>query len=123
MSRQPSDELARLSSEGLLRSLRPLQSPAGPLVTRDDRILHNFAANDYLGLANDPRLAEAFIEGIRRYGSSSPPPASSPALLPPTQPSKKTSPPPRAPRRPLSSLPASPPPSAASPPSQAPATP
>ena len=30
----------------------------------------NLASNNYLGLADDPRLAEAAIEGIRKYGVS-----------------------------------------------------
>lgn len=53
----------------MLRSLRPLDSPAGPKVIREGRELWNFASNDYLGLASHPALAEAFIEGIRRYGA------------------------------------------------------
>lgn len=31
----------------------------------------NFASNDYLGLATDPRLAEAMAQGAYRYGSGS----------------------------------------------------
>lgn len=65
----PQEELAQLASEGLLRSLRPLDSPAGPRVIRGDRALWNFASNDYLGLAAHPALAEAFIEGVRKYGA------------------------------------------------------
>jgi 8-amino-7-oxononanoate synthase len=71
MTLDPADELRELADGGLLRTLRPLDSPAGPKVVRDGRELHNFASNDYLGLANDPELADAFIEGIRRYGSGS----------------------------------------------------
>lgn len=55
----------------MLRSLRPLDSPAGPKVIREGHELWNFASNDYLGLASHPALAEAFIEGIRRYGAGS----------------------------------------------------
>ena len=64
----PQEELAALESAGLLRALRPLDSPAGPQVLREGRELWNFASNDYLGLASHPALAEAFIEGIRKYG-------------------------------------------------------
>jgi len=62
-------ELSELASAGLLRTLRPLESGAGPRVARDGRELWNFASNDYLGLAAHPALAEAFIEGIRKYGA------------------------------------------------------
>jgi 8-amino-7-oxononanoate synthase len=65
----PRQELAELAAAGLLRTLRPLDSPAGPRVIRDGRELWNFASNDYLGLAAHPALAEAFIEGIGRFGS------------------------------------------------------
>jgi 8-amino-7-oxononanoate synthase len=65
----PRQELAELAAAGLLRTLRPIDSPAGPRVSHDGRELWNFASNDYLGLAPHPALAEAFIEGIRRYGS------------------------------------------------------
>ena len=65
----PRQELAALAEAGLLRSLRPLESPAGPRVRRDGRELWNFASNDYLGLAAHPALAEAFIEGLQHYGA------------------------------------------------------
>ena len=65
----PRQELAELAASGLLRTLRPLESPAGPRVIRDGRELWNFASNDYLGLAAHPALAEAFIEGVRKFGA------------------------------------------------------
>jgi 8-amino-7-oxononanoate synthase len=65
----PRQELADLAAAGLLRTLRPLDSPAGPRVTREGRELWNFASNDYLGLAAHPALAEAFIAGIRDFGA------------------------------------------------------
>ncbi|MFD0894554.1 8-amino-7-oxononanoate synthase [Luteolibacter ambystomatis] len=71
MATDPAAELEALSAAGLLRVLRPLDSPAGPQVMRDGRALHNFASNDYLGLAGHPRLAESFIEGVKRYGAGS----------------------------------------------------
>lgn len=65
----PRQELAGLADAGLLRTLRPLDSPAGPRVIRDGRELWNFASNDYLGLAVHPELVEAFIEGLRTFGA------------------------------------------------------
>lgn len=70
MSRaDPRQELAELAAAGLLRTLRPLDSPAGPRVLREGRELWNFASNDYLGLTSHPALAEAFIEGVQRHGA------------------------------------------------------
>ena len=36
---------------------------------RPDIGLHDFAGNDYLGLAQDPRLAEAQADGAKRFGA------------------------------------------------------
>lgn len=69
MPRTPGNELQGISSDGLLRSIRPLDSGGGPSVARNGRRLHNFASNDYLGLSVHPALTDAFIEGIKRYGS------------------------------------------------------
>ncbi len=69
--RSPEAELEDLAAAGLRRTLRPLDSPAGPRVLREGRELWNFASNDYLGLAGHPALAEAFIAGIREYGAGS----------------------------------------------------
>lgn len=67
--RTPADELLELHRDGLLRHLRPLDSPAGPRVVRDGSPLWNFASNDYLGLAHHPDLANALIEGVQRFGA------------------------------------------------------
>ena len=65
----PATQLTELESVGLLRSLRPLDGPAGPQVGREGRVLHNFSSNDYLGLANHPRIKAALIEGVERFGA------------------------------------------------------
>lgn len=67
----PSDSLRELSALGLLRSLRPLDSPAGPKVKRGESIVLNFASNDYLGLSNHPVITAAMAEGVRNFGAGS----------------------------------------------------
>ncbi len=67
----PAEELRKLQAEGLLRALQPLDSPAGPRVTRGGRELWNFSSNDYLGLARHPEIEAALIEGVHRYGAGS----------------------------------------------------
>ncbi|MES2995919.1 MAG: 8-amino-7-oxononanoate synthase [Verrucomicrobiota bacterium] len=71
MTRTPAAELAQAARDGLLRKLHPLESAHSARVIRNGRELWNFASNDYLGLARHPRLAEAFIDGIRRWGAGS----------------------------------------------------
>ena len=61
-------QLEALKAQGLLRSRRLLQSPQQVQATVDSRQLVAFCSNDYLGLAADPRLRDAVIEGVHRYG-------------------------------------------------------
>jgi 8-amino-7-oxononanoate synthase len=63
------EELAALEARGLLRTLEPLSSPQGPVVRMAGRELINLSSNDYLGLAADVRVAAAFAEGLRRWGT------------------------------------------------------
>jgi len=52
--------------------LRPLSSfESGARVTYQGRLLLNLASNDYLGLKNDPRLAEAARKAARKWGMGS----------------------------------------------------
>jgi len=67
----PAETLRELENEGLLRQLRPLGSGSGPQVIRDGKELWNFASNDYLGLSHHPKVTDAFIEGIQRFGAGS----------------------------------------------------
>jgi 8-amino-7-oxononanoate synthase len=65
----PAESLRALEAEGLLRRLRPLDSPGGAQVTREGKTLWNFASNDYLGLARHPEITAALVEGAQRYGA------------------------------------------------------
>ncbi len=67
----PAEELQKLRADGLLRDLKPLDSPTGPRVNRGGRELWNFASNDYLGLARHPEIEAALVEGVRKYGAGS----------------------------------------------------
>ncbi|MGE0355574.1 MAG: 8-amino-7-oxononanoate synthase [Burkholderiales bacterium] len=60
--------LEGLARDGLLRTRRVLDSAQGPVVREGGRELANFASNDYLGLANHPRIREAARAAIDRYG-------------------------------------------------------
>lgn len=61
-------ELAELAARGLSANIRVIDSPMDAWVTIDGRRVLNFCANNYLGLANHPRLREAAKRAIDRYG-------------------------------------------------------
>jgi 8-amino-7-oxononanoate synthase len=52
----------------LLRQLTPLAHGTTPWLTIEDRRLLNLSSNNYLGLADHPRLKEAAQAAIRDYG-------------------------------------------------------
>jgi 8-amino-7-oxononanoate synthase len=64
----PRQQLDALAEKHLLRSLNPFPS-TGVRTTAEGSQLWNFASNDYLGLAHHPAIAEAFIEGIHKFGT------------------------------------------------------
>ncbi len=61
-------ELADLERQGLRRHRRLLDSQQGAHVRVAGRDYLSFCSNDYLGLAADPRIAEAAVESIRKLG-------------------------------------------------------
>jgi len=61
-------ELAALEHEGLLSQTRTVESAQGAWVTMDGKRVLNLCANNYLGLANHPRLREAAHTAIERFG-------------------------------------------------------
>jgi 8-amino-7-oxononanoate synthase len=61
-------ELEALRARSLDRHLREITVAQGPEVEIGDRRLINFSSNDYLGLANDPRLREAATAAIDEFG-------------------------------------------------------
>ncbi len=61
-------ELAGLEAQGLRRYRRERTGPQGVYVRVDGQDLLNFASNDYLGLAADPRLAYAVRQALEETG-------------------------------------------------------
>ncbi|WP_122642156.1 glycine C-acetyltransferase [Luxibacter massiliensis] len=68
------DEVADIKAAGLFKGESPITSPQGAKVKLEDgREVINMCANNYLGLANDPRVIDAAVKsyGERGYGLSS----------------------------------------------------
>jgi len=60
--------LAEQQAGGLTRRHRLVEGPQQRRLQVHGRELINFSSNDYLGLANDPAVRQAFIEGVDQYG-------------------------------------------------------
>lgn len=61
-------ELKNLKEAGLYNNIRTLGSPQGAWLEVDGRKVLNFCSNNYLGLANDPRMVAAAQDALQRYG-------------------------------------------------------
>jgi 7-keto-8-aminopelargonate synthetase-like enzyme len=61
-------QLEALRARSLDRHLREISGVQGAEIEIGGRWLGNFSSNDYLGLANDPRLRAAAIEAINELG-------------------------------------------------------
>ena len=62
-------KLDDLDERSLRRRLRVSGAPTGPVVEFNGRKLHNYASNDYLGLAEHPEVIEAAVRATRDYGA------------------------------------------------------
>lgn len=65
------DRLSQQRQQGLYRQRHAIDHRQGNTIIVDGKRLVNFASNDYLGLANDPRLINALKDGADRYGVGS----------------------------------------------------
>jgi glycine C-acetyltransferase len=66
-----SDELESLKQQGLYRPLRILESEQSAHATFDHKSVVNLSSNNYLGLTTHPRLREAALEAVRKFGAGS----------------------------------------------------
>ena len=66
-----SDELESLKQQGLYRPLRVLESEQAAHATFDHRSVVNLSSNNYLGLTTHPKLRDAALEAVRKYGAGS----------------------------------------------------
>ena len=62
------NELDALKAQGLFTTIRTLSSPQGAWLEVDGRRVLNLCSNNYLGLANHPRLKGAAQRAIETYG-------------------------------------------------------
>lgn len=61
-------ELDSLAEQGLYKDERIIQSPQGAEVVVGGKKILNFCANNYLGLASDPRVVEAARKTLSEWG-------------------------------------------------------
>ena len=62
-------ELDKIREDGLFKAERVITSPQGSSIrVADGAEVLNFCANNYLGLADDPRIIEAAKEALDRWG-------------------------------------------------------
>jgi 8-amino-7-oxononanoate synthase len=69
MSTDIEDRLAEIRNRGLYRRMRCVSGPQGPRVLLDGRPVLLMCSNNYLGLADHPRVREAAAEAAMRYGA------------------------------------------------------
>ena len=62
------DELKNLRETGLYNTIRTLGSAQGAWLVVDGKRVLNFCSNNYLGLANHPRLVKAAKQAMDSYG-------------------------------------------------------
>jgi glycine C-acetyltransferase len=63
-----SGELCALQDQGLRTTIRTIGSPCGPWMTVDGKRVLNFCTNNYLGLANHPKLKAAASQAVEDWG-------------------------------------------------------
>ena len=93
------ERLQELKELGLYRRMRLISGPQGPRVVLDGKPVLLLCSNNYLGLADHPRVREAAADAAMRWGvgagarSSCPTPAATPRRRRPS--ASRRRPPPR----------------------------
>jgi glycine C-acetyltransferase len=62
------DEIQNLKDAGLYNRIRTLGSAQGAWLVVDGKRVLNFCSNNYLGMANHPRIVAAACEATQKYG-------------------------------------------------------
>jgi len=65
------DQIEQWRQEGTYQRLRILQSASAAESRFDGKLVINLASNNYLGLTTHPKLREAAIEAVRKFGAGS----------------------------------------------------
>ena len=71
MDRLLQENLEKRRIQHLYRSRVRVDSACSDQLSVNGKKVHNFCSNDYLGLADNPAIAEAFKQGIDDYGTGS----------------------------------------------------
>ena len=66
-----SEQLQSWRAAGTYQKLRVLESACEPMSRFDGREVINLASNNYLGLADHPKLVEAAVAATKKYGAGS----------------------------------------------------
>jgi glycine C-acetyltransferase len=61
-------EIDGLKEQGLYNNIRTIGSAQGAWLTVDGKNVLNFCSNNYLGLANHPKIVEAAKQATKKYG-------------------------------------------------------
>ena len=62
------EEINKLKNDGFYNNIRTLSSPQGAWLVVDGKKVLNFCSNNYLGLANHPKMISAVKEIVEKYG-------------------------------------------------------
>lgn len=61
--------LKELKEQGLYNEINSIRGPNQPIITIGEKDYINLSSNNYLGLANHPKLIEATIQATQHYGA------------------------------------------------------